>query len=54
MAAGISTDDADAAVELARQGFRFIAVGHDIVLLRDALQQRLAAVRAALPTLARS
>lgn len=54
IAAGISTDDADAAVELARQGFRFIAVGHDIVLLRDALQQRLAAVRAAIPTLARS
>ena len=52
-AAGISTDDADHAVELARQGFRFIAVGHDIVLLRDALQQRLAAVRAALPTPAR-
>jgi 2-dehydro-3-deoxyglucarate aldolase/4-hydroxy-2-oxoheptanedioate aldolase len=54
IAAGISTDDAAAAVELARQGFRFIAVGHDIVLLRDALQQRLAAVRAAIPTLARS
>jgi 2-keto-3-deoxy-L-rhamnonate aldolase RhmA len=47
-AAGISSDDADHAVELARAGFRFIAVGHDIVLLRDALQQRLAAVRAAL------
>ena len=37
-AAGISTDDADRAVEPARSGFRFIAVGHDIVLLRDALQ----------------
>ena len=31
------------------QGFRFIAVGHDIVLLRDALQQRLADVRARPP-----
>jgi 2-dehydro-3-deoxyglucarate aldolase/4-hydroxy-2-oxoheptanedioate aldolase len=54
IAAGISTDTADGAVELARKGFRFIAAGHDIVLLRDALQQRLAAVRAALPTPARS
>jgi 2-dehydro-3-deoxyglucarate aldolase/4-hydroxy-2-oxoheptanedioate aldolase len=54
IAAGISTDTADGAVELARMGFRFIAVGHDIVLLREALQQRLATVRAALPTPARS
>jgi 2-keto-3-deoxy-L-rhamnonate aldolase RhmA len=54
IAAGISTDDADHAVQLARQGFRFIAVGHDIVLLRDALQQRLDAVRSVLPTLARN
>jgi 2-keto-3-deoxy-L-rhamnonate aldolase RhmA len=54
IAAGISTDTADGAVELARRGFRFIAAGHDIVLLRDALQDRLAAVRAALPTPARS
>ena len=37
------------AARAARQGFRFIAVGHDIVLLRDALQQRLAEVRARLP-----
>jgi 2-keto-3-deoxy-L-rhamnonate aldolase RhmA len=48
IAAGISTDDAANAVELARAGFRFIAVGHDIVLLRDALTERLATVRAAL------
>jgi 2-keto-3-deoxy-L-rhamnonate aldolase RhmA len=54
IAAGISTDTAEGAVELARKGFRFIAAGHDIVLLRDALQERLAAVRAALPTPARS
>jgi 2-keto-3-deoxy-L-rhamnonate aldolase RhmA len=47
-AAGISTDNAGHAVELARNGFRFIAVGHDIVLLRDALTERLATVRAAL------
>jgi 2-dehydro-3-deoxyglucarate aldolase/4-hydroxy-2-oxoheptanedioate aldolase len=53
-AAGISTDDPDHAAELARHGFRFIAVGHDIVLLRDALSDRLAAVRAALPTHART
>ena len=52
-AAGISTDDPGHAAELARQGFRFIAVGHDIVLLREALAQRLATVRAALPTPAR-
>jgi len=54
IAAGISTDTPEGAVELARMGFRFIAAGHDIVLLRDALQDRLAAVRAALPTPARS
>jgi 2-keto-3-deoxy-L-rhamnonate aldolase RhmA len=53
-AAGISADDPDAVIALARQGFRFIAAGHDIVLLRDALQERLAAVRAALPTVART
>jgi 2-keto-3-deoxy-L-rhamnonate aldolase RhmA len=53
-AAGISADDPDAVIALARRGFRFIAAGHDIVLLRDALQQRLAAVRAALPTAVRS
>jgi 2-keto-3-deoxy-L-rhamnonate aldolase RhmA len=52
-AAGISTDDADHAAALAGQGFRFMAVGHDIVLLRDALQQRLADVRARLPQPAR-
>jgi 2-dehydro-3-deoxyglucarate aldolase/4-hydroxy-2-oxoheptanedioate aldolase len=53
-AAGISTDDADHAAELAQMGFRFMAVGHDIVLLREALSQRLADVRARLLQPARS
>ena len=47
-AAGISTDDADHAARLAETGFRFMAVGHDIVLLRDALRERLESVRSRL------
>jgi 2-keto-3-deoxy-L-rhamnonate aldolase RhmA len=48
IAAGMSTDSLDEAHHLLGQGFRFVAYGHDLVLLRTALRSGLDELRAAL------
>lgn len=49
IAAGMSTDSLADAHQLLDQGFRFVAYGHDLVLLRMALRTGIDALRAARP-----
>jgi 2-keto-3-deoxy-L-rhamnonate aldolase RhmA len=49
IAAGMSTDSLAEAHELLAAGFRFVAYGHDLVLLRTALRAGISELRAARP-----
>jgi 2-keto-3-deoxy-L-rhamnonate aldolase RhmA len=49
IAAGMSSDNNDESEELLRNGFRFLACGHDLVLLRSGLRTAVQRLRAQFP-----